>query len=356
MRIKSIDMLRGLTVAAMIFVNNGGGPENYGPFEHSAWNGLTLCDMVFPTFLFIVGITTYLSLSKSCFAFTRQAFMKICKRALMIILIGWAIHYVEYACKADFLPMAHFRVTGVLTRIGICYFLTAFVALACPRRSITFIIAFLLVAYSLILLMGNGYSMEADNLLVRCDRALVGQEHLYIKKAVDPEGLLSTMSALAHTMIGFCFGEILARKDRELTSRMMQVMVWGFVLLCAGYALEQLLPINKRIWSPSYVLVSCGYASLALGAFAWICDIRGRDRGWWPLLVFGCNPLFLYAVSEVGSIIMGVTGGKVAVYGWLHSWIAQPCVASAVYALLFVLVMWLALGLPLYRKRIFIKL
>lgn len=369
MRIKSIDVLRGLTVAAMILVNNGAGPMSYAPLQHSAWNGLTICDMVFPTFLFLVGISTYISLSKTDFAFTQATFIKICKRAFWIIVIGWAIHYVDYLCKADFLPFAHFRVTGVLTRIGICYFLTAFIAIACPRRAVTFIIAFLLVAYSLILILGNGYSMEADSMIVRFDRAVLGSEHLYIKKPVDPEGLLSTMSALAHTLIGFCVGGLLSQQDRQdgrdrqerhdtkgqLGERMLKVMAWGFVLLCAGYALEQLLPLNKRIWSPSYVLVSCGYASLALGVFALVCDINKQDWWFWPLQVFGCNPLFLYALSEVVAIVMSATHAKAACYAGINVVFSDPCVASLVYALLFVLVMWL-IGLPLYRKKIYIKL
>lgn len=373
MRIKSIDVLRGLTVAAMILVNNGAGPMSYAPLQHSVWNGLTICDMVFPTFLFLVGITTYLSLRKTDFDFSRYQFILICKRAFWIIVIGWAIHYVDYLCKADFLPFAHFRVTGVLTRIGICYFITAFIAIACPRRAINFIIAFLLVAYSLILILGNGYSMEADSLIVRFDRAVLGPEHLYVKKAVDPEGLLSTMSALAHTLIGFCVGSLMISSGKKeerkkggketkvqggkesLSERMLRVMAWGFVLLCAGYALEQILPINKRIWSPSYVLVSCGYASLALGAISLVCDVKSLPRSFWPLQVFGCNPLFLYALSEVVAIIMSATHAKAACYAGIHSLFADPCVASLVYSLLFVLTMWL-IGLPLYLKKIYIKL
>lgn len=355
MRVKSLDILRGLTVAAMILVNNGGGPKSFAPLGHSQWNGLTICDMVFPTFLFIVGISTYLSLNKTKFALTKDSIKKIVIRSFWILIIGWAIHYIDYACKANFLPFAHFRLTGVLTRIAICYFFTAFIALFCNRKAITFIIALLLVTYSFILILGNGYSMEADSVLVRFDRAALTPAHLYVKKAVDPEGLLSTVSALAHTLIGFCFGSFLADKKSRIETRILKIMTWGFVLLCAGYALEQILPINKRVWSPSYVMVSCGYASLALGALSYIIDIREKKKWCWPFEVFGCNPLFLYALSEVGAIVLAATSAKACIYNGLASLFTNPCIASLIYALLFVIALWL-IGLPLYRKKIYIKL
>lgn len=354
-RLYSLDVLRGLTVAAMIIVNNAGGPESYSFLQHSVWNGLTLCDMVFPTFLFIVGISTYISLGKKGFQWSQPIAMKILKRTVLILLIGWAIHWLEHIVKADFLPLATLRLTGVLPRIAVCYFLTSVIALSCGKKDIEAIIVCLLVLYGWILLAGNGFVNEIDNILVRFDRALLGEAHLYTKQPVDPEGLMSNLSALAHTLIGFCCGRMLMAHSANIDAKMLRIMVIGFGMLLVGLAIAVILPINKRIWSPSYVLVSCALAAMTLVAIAYIADIKGRKRGFWPFDVFGVNPLFLYVLAEVAAILLSASGAKRAIYGFIEAGLPDPKLASATYSLLFVCAIW-AVGYWLYRNKIYIKL
>ena len=353
-RLYSLDILRGVTVAAMIIVNNAGGKLSYHSLQHSDWNGLTLCDMVFPTFLFIVGISTYISLSKLKFQWSSATFAKIVKRTFYIMLIGWAIHYLEHVCKADFLPFATMRLTGVLPRIALCYFMTSLAALTLSRRTIIAVIVGLLVVYSWIILSFNGYANDESNLLVRIDRFLLGENHLYLKRPVDPEGIASCISAIAHTLIGFCIAPIIFNK-RPLEQRLLHLMVIGFALLRVGTAIEPLMPLNKRIWSPSFTIVTCALATLTLGLISFITDVNGRKKIFKPFDVFGVNPLFLYALSEVAAILISAFGAKPVIYDWISAIVPDPYAASAVYSVLFALVMWCA-GYPLYKKKIYIKL
>lgn len=354
-RVYAIDALRGLTVAAMIVVNNAGGKLSYSCLQHSEWNGLTLCDMVFPSFLFLVGLSAYISLSKRGFAFSWPLMGKIVRRTLTILLIGWAIHWIEHVCKADFMPFDRLRLTGVLPRIALCYFFVSVIAITCHRRAIAWIIAGLLVVYSLILIWGEGYANDASNIISRVDHALLGENHIYSKRPIDPEGILGTVSGIAHTLIGFVFGRLLMRKDASLPDRLLNVMVAGFALLLAGWAVGAGLPVNKRVWSPSYVMVSCGLVAMALAAISYAADVKGRKAPFRFFDVFGVNPLFLYVLSEIASILLGTLGAKPAIYGCIVRIVGDPYVASALYSVGLMLAMWCA-GYPLYKKKIYIKI
>lgn len=352
----SIDILRGITVAAMIVVNNnGGGRVAYPQLLHSAWHGLTLSDMVFPTFLFILGISTYLSLSKTDFAWSWPTAVKIVRRSLLILLIGWGIHWFEYISGGDWLPFGHFRLTGVLPRIALCYFVVSMIALSTGKRAIQWIIILLLAAYSAILLAGNGLVNEASSVIVRIDRTLLGEAHLYTRQPVDPEGLVSTIGAIAHTLIGFCIGSILKDRSLSMDGKIAKMMAVSMAILLCGLAVSNIIPVNKRVWSPSFVLVSCGLASLTLGMLSYMTDVKGKRRPFRIFEIYGVNPLFLYVLSEIAAVIIGETGTKKMVYDWLLTFIPDPYLASAVYAVGFSL-LFCAIGYPFYRRHIIIKI
>lgn len=354
-RMAALDILRGITVAAMIVVNNnGGGRVAYPQLLHSAWVGLTLSDMVFPTFLFILGISTYLSLSKTGFKWSMSVGVKVVRRTVVILLIGWGIHWFEHAFDGDWLP-DRFRLTGVLQRLALCYFAVSVIALSAGKRVIRWMIALLLVSYSILLLAGNGLVNDASSVIARVDRMLLGEEHLYTRQPVDPEGLVSTVSAIAHTLIGFCIGAILKNRSISMEGRLAKLMAVSFALLLCGLAVSGIIPVNKRIWSPSFVLVTCGLASLTLGMLSYVTDVRGMRKPFGIFEVYGVNPLFLYVLSEIMAVIVGETGTKEAVYEWLQTFIPDPYLASAVYAVGFSL-MFLAIGYPLYRRHIIIKI
>ncbi len=354
-RILSLDVLRGITVVGMILVNNAGGPTAYAPLCHSDWNGMTMCDMVFPFFLFIVGVTTCISLGKSHYRASRAVIYKIVCRALLILLIGWLLHIMASACSGDHHLLAHLRLPGVLPRIAVCYLAMALMALFVQHRHLPYIALLLLAAYGVLLLLGHGYDNDSNNILAIVDQRLLGSAHLYHKAPIDPEGLVSTLSAVAHTMIGFCCGMLLTRSSLSLGRKSVGLLFVGAGLLVAGLLLSPLLPLNKRIWSPSFVLVTCGVATILLSILLWVVDYA-KCTSWSRFFeMCGVNPLFLYVLSEVVAIVVESCGAKENIYNSLCAWTPDPRVASLIYAVGFTLVM-AACGYALYRKKIYIKL
>ncbi len=355
-RLLSLDVLRGITIVGMIIVNNSGGRDSYAMLRHSEWNGLTPCDLVFPFFLFIMGVTTYLSLAKNGFKPTAGCLQKILKRTLLILLVGWLLHWFENGCAGKgWLDFSHLRLTGVLTRIALCYCVVSVMALFMSWRAVALTGAVLLTLYGVLLCMFNGYAYDLTNVNAIIDRTLFGAEHLYTKKPVDPEGLAGTISAVAHTIFGFCCG-MLIKKRIPLESRVIQLFVAGFVALCVGFLLSWELPLNKRVWSPSFVLVTCGLAASLLGVLIYIIDMHHHRRAWITFFeVFGVNPLFLYVFSEVVAVVASATGAKQAVYAALTDVVPDTYLASAIYAIAFALLAGVA-GYPLFKKHIYIKL
>ena len=353
-RLLSLDVLRGITVVGMILVNNAGGTLSYGFLQHSTWNGLTICDLVFPFFLFIMGISTYIALSTFHFQSSGSVIRKILIRTCVILCIGWAIHWFDFSCNGDFFPFTHLRLTGVLPRIALCYWAVSFVALYVNHKYIGWFIGVLLVGYTFLLCIGNGYMLADTNLLAIIDRNVLGAEHLYHKSFIDPEGLTSTLSAIAHTLVGFCCGKIILT-EKTLEQKTRKLLVTGFILLVCGLCLVEVLPLNKRIWSPTFVLVTCGLAAMLQALLIYVIDMKEKKRWCRFFEIFGINPLFIYVLSEVTAIIIGTIGSKSVIYEGIHSLIENPYLASAVYALTFTLIMG-ACGYPLYKKKIYIKI
>ena len=352
-RLLSLDILRGITVAGMILVNNGHG-ESFEMLRHSKWNGMTPCDLVFPFFLFIMGISTYLSLSKCDFKPSGPVIRKIIRRTVLLFAIGLAINWLDHAVEGDLLCFGHLRIWAVLQRIALCYGIVSIIALLVNHKYILPTIVVLLLAYTAILVCGNGYAEDTSNILARADLSLFGYDHLYHKSPVDPEGLLGTISSVAHVLIGFLCGKAI-KENKEVKDKVVALFVAGTVMVILGYLLTYGLPLNKRIWSPSYVLVTCGLASLLQGLLMVVIDIKGK-RNWTTFFrVFGINPLFLYVASEVFAILFGQWGVSDTVFDGSHSIIAHPQTASLAYALTFVTFNFI-LGYFLYKRNIYIKL
>ena len=353
-RLLSLDVMRGMTIVGMIVVNNAGGPQSYDYLRHSAWNGLTPCDLVFPFFLFIMGVTTYLSLSKSGFRMSAPVMRKILWRAAMIILIGWALHWIELLCKGTPWAFDRLRLTGVLPRIGLCFGIVSVMALCMSRRAMAWCAVALLAVYTILVCGFNGYAQDATNFNAVIDRFLIGEAHLYHKSPVDPEGLAGTISAVAHTIIGFCCGALI-KSQKTLSERTVSLFVTGFLLMAGGFLLTEWMPLNKRIWSPTFVLVTAGLAAMLLATLIYFIDIEGK-RSWSRFFEnFGVNPLFLYVLSELLAIVISNIGCKPAIYAGLLSIFPDPYLASAAYAVGFMLLLG-AVGYPLYRRHIYIKL
>lgn len=353
-RLLSLDVLRGITVAGMILVNNGGGNDIYSPLQHSAWNGLTPCDLVFPFFLFIMGISTYISLNKFNFTFSSQVVLKILKRTLIILCIGWAIEWFHHICNGELFPFAHLRIPGVLQRIALCYCAVSFIALLIKHNLIPALITIILIGYALVLYLGNGYAYDETNIIAIIDRWLVGEEHLYRKSVIDPEGLASTLPAIAHTLIGFYCGKLITQ-TQQVEQKVLKLFLVGFIIMAVGFLIMNALPLNKRIWSPSFVLVTCGLASSLLAALMYFIDIKNKKEWCRFFVIFGVNPLFLYVLSEVLSIVFGTFGINTTIYAAINQVITDNYLASAIYAVGYTLLLGAA-GYPLWKRKIYIKI
>ena len=353
-RLLSLDILRGITVAGMILVNNGWG-ESFEMLEHSAWNGMTPCDLVFPFFLFIMGISCYLSLVKSEFKPTPQVIRRIVKRTVLLFAIGLFINWFDHAIEGDLLCFGHLRIWAVMQRIAVCYGIVSLFALCCNHKYTIPVVIALLVIYAAILVLGNGYAEDASvNVLAQVDLNLFGYDHLYHKSPVDPEGLLGTISSVAHVLLGFYCGRLI-RQKQTVGEKVIALFVVGTVLVIGGYLLSYGLPLNKRIWSPSYVMATCGLASLLQALLMYLIDIREK-KGWTAFFhVFGVNALALYVSSELLAILLGHIGFSEIVYNGIHAVILPLKWASLAYALYFVLLNF-AFGYILYKKKIYIKL
>lgn len=368
MRLKSLDIFRGLTVAFMILVNNGAGDEIYSALQHSRWNGLTPCDLVFPFFLFMVGMSTYLSLKKSNFKPTKSILSKIMRRTCLLFFIGIGINWFDMICNSNGLDFGHLRIWGVMQRIALCYGFVGILSITINHRYIIHVILGLLILYMGILAFGNGYAYDSTtNIIAQADLNIFGYEHLYHKSPVDPEGLLSTLPSIAHTLIGFWCCKNIQAPGQGIKSKIKFLKVAGLTMVGLGFFLSIIgFYINKRIWSPSYVFVTCGFAAWLLGILTQFTDHPGdyigdnkqnsQESAFTKLwLSFGMNPLFLYVMSEMLSIVFGTFGIKEELYNVLHGIILNGYLASLAYALIYVAI-HAAMGAWLYKQRLFIKI
>lgn len=354
-RLLSLDVLRGLTVAGMVLVNNGAGHEHFQPLTHCQWNGMTPCDLVFPFFLFMVGVSIPMS-SKSDLG-------KVLWRSIKMFAIGVLLHVWDMWLGGHEDILANLRIWGVLERISLCY-LAASVFHHYARKEgwsakvLWGTVVSLLAVYTVILLLGNGYAQDDTNLACIIDRALFGEAHLYQKNAIDPEGLLGTLPSIAHTLIGIHVGLCLKRKGDtapSLSDKLVSLFFMAGCISILGYLLSYGLPLNKRIWSPSYVLVTCGMATTLLCIFTVLIDQQKR-QGWCrPLQWFGTNAIALYVASEMLAPVMWETGIAGTIYEGLLSAGCCAKVASLGYALSFDALMAL-LAWVLFKRKIFIKL
>lgn len=317
----------------MIVVNNGYGDDQFHTLNHSKWNGLTACDLVFPFFLFMVGVSAYLSLRKYQFVPSGEVIMKMLMRSVLFFLIGEGLHVWEMVIHGHTDIFANLRLWGVMQRIALCYCFISLLLLYVKPKALMSIAGGILVVYSLILLFGNGYAQDETNILCIADRWLVSSAHLYRKSPVDPEGLVGTLSSFAHVTIGAYIGYSICHKT-ELTERMKRVSGIGAIMLVVGLVVAIWLPLNKRVWSTSYVLVTCAISSFVLIALTYIADHKNKSKWFDPFRRAGLHAFAIYVASEMIAPVVGVTGIADNAYSALCN-IFSPAMSSFIYSLLF---------------------
>lgn len=319
-RLLAVDILRGITIAGMLLVNNPGSSGSiFPPLEHAEWMGLTPTDLVFPFFMFVMGVSMFFSLRKFEFKPSRGLLWKITRRTIVLFLIGWLVSWFSMTLRSFFTPdydlvgrlWGHLRFLGVFQRLALVYFFGSLIAIFVKQKFIPWVIGLLLVVYAVILGLGNGYEFSQANILSRVDLAVLGDDHMYhehaygLTLALDPEGILSTISCVAHVLIGFMVGKMLI-DHRDNRERVVRVATLGIGLLLAGWLLQYGIPCGKKAWTPTYTLITTGMASCILALLVYIIDIQGRERWCRFFQSFGVNPLFCYLVGTMLSIAFSV--------------------------------------------------
>ncbi len=390
-RLLSLDVFRGITIAGMLLVNDPGTwSAIFPPLEHAEWNGWTPTDLIFPFFLFIVGITTHLSLSaRRARGDDDSALVKqILRRGIIIYLLGFAMAmfpFYQWGTIAS-LPNAtawdrivyrieHVRLLGVLPRIAIVYICAGLLTLKTTLKQQIVIIATLLLGYwfamTLIPVPGEGtigaqlLHTHDRNLAAYLDRLILTTNHTWTGSVTfDPEGPFSTLPAIATAMLGVIAGTWIARKDKSLLDRISGLFAAGAIAMVVGLMWNWSFPINKNLWTSSYVVFTAGMACVTLATIMWIVDYN--DVKWWtkPFVVFGVNPIVAFVGSGVFARLIytlwhvNYQGKSVAVQDAIYqsvflTWL-PPRVASLAFALTFVL-LWYGILLVLYRRKIILK-
>ena len=379
-RLLSLDILRGITIAGMLLVNNPGTWSYlYRPLAHADWIGLTPTDLVFPFFIFCMGVSMAFSLKKFNYKLSGPLMWKIVRRTVILFLIGWAVqwfgHLVRGLCKGD--PFSEavnnldtLRYLGVFQRLALVYFFGTLCVVLFSRRFIPWLIGIILVVYALILGLGNGYDFSLSNIIAQIDNSVLGTDHMYHEWAngeqisFDPEGLLSTLPCIAHVLIGYLAGRMIIATHNN-TERVTTLLLWGSVMLLAGWLLQYGIPCGKKMWSSTFVLITCGMAMCIQAMLIYFVDIKGHKRWGRFFETFGVNPLALYLLGTILAILFGAIpighdaeGGNITIHSAVYNFFQSFCneyAASALYAICFVLLNWIV-GRVLYKKKIYIKI
>ena len=375
-RILSIDIFRGLTIAFMILVNTPGTWSHvYEPLDHAPWHGLTPTDLIFPFFLFIVGTSIVLAYNNKRQYVNHRLYGKIINRSLKIILIG--LFLVAFTYKFPFIKdLSHLRFPGVLQRIGLVFLLSALLFVKIKNwRWYIFILLLLLGGYwySMTQISINGHQPQltkTDNLASVIDRSILGKNHMwrhyekeaYVQGDYDPEGLFSTLPAIGSTILGIFLGLLLIERRISPYAKLIMFVGIGLILWLLGWLWSQSFPLNKRLWTSSYVLYTGGLAYLVFALIYLIVDILNIKKWGDPFKYLGMNAIAIFTLSVFitkSFYLLHVPGTKTTIHGWLYhnlytSWLGNTEFSSMIYAasvaVFYILVAWW-----MYRKKIFIK-
>ncbi|MBV7529684.1 acyltransferase family protein [Chitinophaga sp. sic0106] len=366
-RYLALDVLRGLTVAFMIVVNSPGSwSDIYAPLKHADWHGCTPTDLVFPTFLFVIGNAFSFSMKKMGTLSTGHFFRKVLQRGALIFLIGWLLNAFPFVTYTDgsygWKDFSAIRLWGVLQRIGVCYILAAALIYYCSKRVLLLVSAVLLLGYWAVLYWGGTpalpYTLEG-NAVGKAEHLYLPVKNMYTHYAIpfEPLGLLSTLPAVVNVVFGYLAGLYLQQAPRAAAIR--NFLLTGVGMVIAGACWGWVFPINKALWTSTYVVYATGFDLLVLAVFITIIDVYGLKKWSYFFEVFGKNPLFMYILSWILAVILGIIHlGGPSLKGIIYkhgftSWLA-PKNASLLYALAFMLLIWWV-GYMMDKRRIYIR-
>lgn len=371
-RFLSLDVFRGMTICFMIIVNTpGSGAEPFAPLLHAPWHGFTPTDLVFPSFLFAVGNAMSFSLVRYKQISDAAFLKKVIKRTLLIFLLGYLLSWFPFfrwddAGHMAAAPIQNTRILGVLQRIALCYLFASLLIHYCATRTVYIVSALLLIGYWVLLLLfgdpSDPYGM-LTNAGYYIDKAVLGERHMYHGEGVafEPEGLLSTLPAIVNVVIGYYAGVFIQRKGKGYET-MTKLLLTGALFIFLALCWHPFFPINKKLWSSPFVLLTTGLDLVLIGALLYIVELRNWNVLNWTrfFVVFGKNPLFIYLLSEllvISLYTIRMPSGETP-FGWInenfYQVLAPGAIGSLLFALSFMLVCWFV-GWLLDRRRIYVR-
>lgn len=357
-RFLSLDVFRGMTICLMIIVNTpGDGGMTFAPFMHAQWNGFTPTDLVFPSFLFAVGNSMSFVLPKWDKLSNATVLYKILKRTALIFLLGFLMYWFPFTGT-----LSDTRILGVLQRIALSYGFAALIAHYMHERVVMIVSGLLLLAYWYICMHFGTPGAELTmlgNAGIQLDKWLLGESHMYHGEGIafDPEGLLSTLPAIVNVLIGFRVGKFIQEKGKTYEG-LTHLIMWGAGFVFLGFMWNYQFPINKKLWSSSFVMLTVGLDMIIIGTIIYRIELQRQLQFSGFFETFGKNPLVIYLFSEILAIgLYTIKIGDINLFGWIYNnsfahlanyW------ASLAFAISFMLVCWL-LGYILDKFKIYIR-
>ena len=355
-----------MTVCFMIIVNSAGSGANpFAPLQHASWHGFTPTDLVFPTFLFVVGNAMAFSMMKFDPLSNKIVIWKILKRTTIIFLLGFLLYWFPFfkmteAGEWSLSPLSNTRIPGVLQRIALCYGIAALMIRFLSKKQVIYISILFLFGYWIILNLGGDYTLTG-NLVLKVDKWLLGESHLYHGEglAFDPEGILSTIPSVVNVIIGYQAGMLIRNKGNTFET-VAKIMLAGAGMLFITYAWDHSFPINKKLWTSPFVLHTSGLALMILGGLIYIIEIINWKKGTQFFVVFGKNPLFIYLLSELIVISLWTLKNEKgqplyeAVNEKFFQSLAQGAWGSLAFAVSVMLICWVA-GWIMDKNKLYIR-
>jgi predicted acyltransferase len=368
-RFTALDVFRGMTICFMIIVNTpGNGATSYSPLQHAKWDGFTPTDLVFPSFLFAVGNAMSFVMPKWDKLAQSQVLWKILKRTAIIFLLGYLMYWFPFV-KRDVagnivsFPFDETRVFGVLQRIALCYGIASLIVYYCkPKTAVLLAVLFLFAYWILLYVLSNGgdpLSLKG-NAVLQIDAWLLGEKHLHHGEglAFDPEGLLSTLPAIANVIGGYVVGKYIQQKGTTYEG-LTVLLLAGAALVFAAYCWNLSFPVNKKLWTSSFVLLTVGLDCIIIAVIIYIINFRNKTGWTYFFEVMGRNPLFIYLLSELGATLLYFfrVDNRTTLYQWIYNNIFLHVGAyfgSFLFAVSFMLLCWLV-GYFLDKRKIYVR-
>jgi predicted acyltransferase len=375
MRLSSLDVFRGITIAAMILANMAGVADDvYRPLSHSEWHGCTPTDLIFPCFLFIVGVAMTFSLAKYTAENkpTKAVYLRILRRTAILFILGLVLNGFWNQGVWTF-DLSSIRLMGVLQRIALTYLFASLIVLKLPRKSQWLVAGGLLIAYWLTMMYipvpnyGAGVLTREGNFGAFIDRLIIPKAHLYKGDGFnflgDPEGLFSTIPAIVSVLAGYFTGEWIKDKKQATSQTSMDLVLFGLCCLVIAIIWDVAFPINKKIWTSSYVLFTTGWALMLLAACYELIEVRLIKRWSKPFEIMGLNAIALFVASVflikiTAKTQLGTGETAVSIYNWIYQNIFASWAGNFNGSFLFAfvtLLFWYGVAVLMYQKRWFIK-